>query len=151
MYAQKQSGRVSAGEQSSNVLLRALAEGDPTLGRHSEGVPELAETVAVELGLPEFDIARVRLAAELHDIGKLAIPDAILEKPATLTADEWEFVRSHTEIGELDPARRAGPRPRRGRDPLDARELHGRLPTALAGDGSARWPGSCSSATRSTR
>ncbi len=100
MYAQKQGGRVSAGEQSSSVLLRALAEGDPRLGRHVEGVAELAESLAAELGLPEREIARVRLAAELHDIGKLAIPDAILEKPAALSRDEWRFVRSHTEIGE---------------------------------------------------
>jgi diguanylate cyclase (GGDEF)-like protein/putative nucleotidyltransferase with HDIG domain len=100
MYAQKQSGRVSAGEQSSNVLVRALAEGDPMLGRHSEGVADLAEAVAAELGLPDREVARVRLAAELHDIGKLAIPDAILGKRTALTDDEWEFVRSHTEIGE---------------------------------------------------
>jgi diguanylate cyclase (GGDEF)-like protein/putative nucleotidyltransferase with HDIG domain len=100
MYAQKLGGRVSASEQSSSVLLRALAEGDPRLGRHVEGVAELAEAVANELGLTELEVARVRLAAELHDIGKLAIPDAILEKPAALSGGEWDFVRTHTEIGE---------------------------------------------------
>jgi len=100
LYANKERGRTSATEQSSHVLLQALAERNPGLSDHVTGVAELAEAVAVKLGLPYAEIARVRLAAALHDVGKMAIPDAILEKPTKLTDDEWVFLRRHTLIGE---------------------------------------------------
>jgi two-component system cell cycle response regulator len=82
------------------VLLRALSERHPKLGAHLAGVAELAESLARKMGLPEKDVARARLAGALHDVGKMAIPDAILEKPGPLTDDEWKFVRGHTLIGE---------------------------------------------------
>jgi diguanylate cyclase (GGDEF)-like protein len=100
MYADKNSGRVSAGEQSSSVLMTALVERNPQLGRHVAGVAELAEEVARTLGLSEDDVEQVRIAAGLHDVGKMAIPDAILSKPSSLDEDEWAFVRRHTTIGE---------------------------------------------------
>jgi diguanylate cyclase (GGDEF)-like protein/putative nucleotidyltransferase with HDIG domain len=100
MYANKNSGRASAGEQSSSVLMTALVERNPQLGEHVVGVAELAEEVARTLGLSEDDVEHVRIAAALHDVGKMAIPDAILNKPTSLEADEWAFVRRHTTIGE---------------------------------------------------
>jgi diguanylate cyclase (GGDEF)-like protein len=100
MYANKNSGRASARSQSRDVLLRALAERDPGLGAHINGVAALAEAVARRLGLDDEQIEHVRHAAELHDVGKVAIPDAILDKPAPLDPDEWEFIRRHTIIGE---------------------------------------------------
>jgi two-component system, cell cycle response regulator len=100
MYAQKSAGRVSAGRQSSDVLVRALAERSPGLSSHLHDVAELAQAVARRLGLPDDEVERIRLAAELHDVGKVAIPDAILEKPAPLDEDEWAFMRRHTLIGE---------------------------------------------------
>jgi diguanylate cyclase (GGDEF)-like protein len=100
MYLHKHGGRPSAGAQSSDVLLTALAERFPRLGDHIAGVAELASEAAKTLDLPASDVAQIRLAARLHDIGKVAIPDAILEKPGPLTADEREFVRRHTLIGE---------------------------------------------------
>jgi diguanylate cyclase (GGDEF)-like protein len=100
MYAQKQSGRISAGEQSSSVLLTAIAEGHPTLGEHLADVGDLAEALARRLGLTEPEVARTRLAAELHDIGKIAIPDAILGKAGPLSVEDWSFIRRHTLIGE---------------------------------------------------
>src|SRR6202020_521128 len=51
------------------------------------------------LGQPELETQRIRLAAKLHDIGKTAVPAAILDKPGPLTAHEWEFLRRHTTIG----------------------------------------------------
>jgi hypothetical protein len=60
----------------------------------------LAEAVARKLGLSEDDVTLTRLTAELHDVGKTAIPDAILEKPGPLDADEWDLMRRHTLIGE---------------------------------------------------
>jgi two-component system, cell cycle response regulator len=99
MYANKHAGRMSAGRQSKDVLLRALAERDPHLGTHAETVA-LAAAAAEALGLAPDEVENVRHASELHDVGKVAIPDAILGKPGPLTAEEWEFVRRHTIIGE---------------------------------------------------
>jgi two-component system cell cycle response regulator len=100
MYLNKQGARLSAGEQSSNVLLRALTERHPKLGDHVAGVAEFAAELARRMGLAEPEVERARLTGALHDIGKMAIPDAILEKPGPLTDDEWKFVRGHTLIGE---------------------------------------------------
>jgi diguanylate cyclase (GGDEF)-like protein len=100
MYANKNGGRTSARSQTRDVLLRALAERDPGLGEHISGVASLAEAVARRLNLDDDQVEHVRHAAELHDVGKVAIPDAILDKPAPLDAAEWEFVRRHTIIGE---------------------------------------------------
>jgi diguanylate cyclase (GGDEF)-like protein len=99
MYAQK-AGRASAGRQSSDVLLRVLTERHASLGEHLSGVAALAEPTAVKLGLSEPDAKRIRTAAELHDVGKTGIPDAILEKPDPLDDDEMAFMRRHTLIGE---------------------------------------------------
>jgi len=100
MYAQKHAGRMSAGRQSKDVLLRALTERSPDLGGHLSSVAELAERTARRLGLPAEEVERIRHAGELHDAGKVAIPDAILSKPGPLTEDEWGFVRRHPLIGE---------------------------------------------------
>ena len=100
MYAQKHAGRMSAGRQSKDVLLRALTERSPDLGGHLSSVAELAERTARRLGLPAEEVERVRHAGELHDAGKVAIPDGILSKPGPLTEDEWGFVRRHPLIGE---------------------------------------------------
>ena len=100
MYAQKNAGRMSAGRQSKDVLLRALTERNPELGGHLSGVAELAERTARRLGLPIEEVERIRHAGELHDVGKVAIPDGILNKPSPLTTEEWAFVRRHTLIGE---------------------------------------------------
>jgi two-component system cell cycle response regulator len=100
MYAQKHAGRASAGSQSRDVLLRALVESDPEIGLHLSAVAELAEATARVLGIPTGEIAEIRHAAELHDVGKVAVPDAILRKRGALDAGEWEFIRRHTIIGE---------------------------------------------------
>jgi two-component system cell cycle response regulator len=100
MYAHKHSGRSSARNQSRDVLLRALAERNPELGEHISGVADLAEAVARGMELDEEQVDHVRHAAALHDVGKMAIPDAILDKPAALDEAEWEFIRRHTIIGE---------------------------------------------------
>jgi two-component system cell cycle response regulator len=99
MYANKHAGRTSAGRQSKDVLLRALIERDPGLGTHAETVA-LAVATAEALGLNSDEVEHVRHASELHDVGKVAIPDAILGKPGPLTEEEWGFVRRHPVIGE---------------------------------------------------
>jgi len=100
LYQDKTSGRVSAQQQSQQVLKRVLEQRDQMLGIHLDRVADLAKSTAAQLGLDDSEIERVVLAAELHDIGKAAIPDAILFKPGPLDADEWAFMRRHTIIGE---------------------------------------------------
>jgi diguanylate cyclase (GGDEF)-like protein len=99
MYEHKTS-RVSAGRQSTDVLLKALGERSPGLSEHLSEVATLASATAQRLGLTEAEIRRIRLAAELHDVGKVAIPDSILNRPGPLDEEEWQFMRRHTEIGE---------------------------------------------------
>jgi two-component system cell cycle response regulator len=100
MYAEKAGARRSADEQSRDVLLKALEEHHPDLGDHVHDVGLLAESVAQELGLSGRQLRHVRQAAELHDIGKVAVPSAILDKPGRLDDDEWAFIARHTIIGE---------------------------------------------------
>ena len=100
MYAHKASGRRSADRQSKDVLLRALYERNPDLAGRFAEVAALADRVAEHLGVPAEERHQLRQAAELHDIGKVAIPDAILHKPGPLDEGEWAFVRRHTLIGE---------------------------------------------------
>lgn len=100
MYAAKRSGRGSAIAQTKDVLLRAVEERSPSLGGHVGDVAGLAVRVARQMMLAPDEIEHVRAAAELHDVGKLAIPDAILEKPGPLDASEWAFMHRHTIVGE---------------------------------------------------
>jgi two-component system cell cycle response regulator len=100
MYANKSSGRASAGHQSTAVLLQVLAERDPYLSEHLDQVAGLCRGVADVLGLSDDEKAPLLQAAALHDVGKTAIPDAILSKPTTLDEEEWGFIRRHTIVGE---------------------------------------------------
>jgi diguanylate cyclase (GGDEF)-like protein len=99
MYARK-ADVASAGRQSSDVLLKVLRERSRSLDAHVSNVGRLARLLAGRLELPRHEIDRIQLAAELHDIGKTAIPDSLLNKPGELTDEEWEYVRCHTLIGE---------------------------------------------------
>ena len=100
MYMHKQRRGPSAERQSVDVLVSVLQERDSLLAHHLAGVADLAEAVSRRLKVPPTDLQTIRQAAELHDVGKLAIPEEILSKPGPLTEDEWEFVRRHTLIGE---------------------------------------------------
>jgi diguanylate cyclase (GGDEF)-like protein len=100
MYARKTLSRASAGRQTTDVLLSALAERSADLGNHVHDVRELCQAVADELDLWPEEIAPLLQAASLHDVGKVAIPDAILDKPGPLNDEEWEFMRRHTIVGE---------------------------------------------------
>jgi two-component system cell cycle response regulator len=100
MYEQKNGRRPDAATESQEVLVRALVERNRELGQHNNDVAELVVAVSRELGLEQPEIVAARRAAELHDVGKLAIPDAILSKPGPLDEQEWEFMRQHTIVGE---------------------------------------------------
>ncbi len=100
LYANKNSGRRSAGRQSADVLLQALHERSPELGDHLVDVARLAAEVGRRLGMSGEELDQLAQAAQLHDVGKMAIPDAILKKPGPLDREEWEFIRGHTVVGE---------------------------------------------------
>jgi HD-GYP domain-containing protein (c-di-GMP phosphodiesterase class II) len=82
------------------VLLRVLSERTAGTEDHLSVVAALTEPVAEHLGVEEPEIRRMHMAAELHDVGKTGIPDAILAKAGPLDDDEWKFMRRHTLIGE---------------------------------------------------
>lgn len=100
LYERKNGRPESAREQAAEVLARALRERDRDLGAHTTSVAAVAGAVAQRLGLVADEVDEVVRTAELHDIGKLAIPEAILQKPGPLTDDEWRFMKEHTVIGE---------------------------------------------------
>jgi two-component system, cell cycle response regulator len=100
MYANKVSERTSAGSQSRDVLMAALREREPALAEQAVDVAELALAVAEELGMDTEQRDETYRAAQLQGTGKMAIPDAILNKPGPLEPSEWDFVRKHTLIGE---------------------------------------------------
>jgi diguanylate cyclase (GGDEF)-like protein len=100
MYIDKDGSRPSAGSQSRNVLVQVLAERLPDLEEHLTGVAELAAEVGERLGLTDERRQQLFHAAQLHDVGKIAIPDAIISKPAALDESEWAFMRQHTVIGQ---------------------------------------------------
>jgi HD-GYP domain-containing protein (c-di-GMP phosphodiesterase class II) len=99
MYANKRS-RSAARSQVGEVLVRTMRAKQPDLDEHSSNVAELATRVARRLGLGGEDLDEIARAAELHDIGKVGIPDAILNKPTVLSDTEWEFIYQHTILGE---------------------------------------------------
>ncbi len=89
------------GRQAAEAALAAVLAPLPHYaGRPSSLIAAIAVRLASELGLPEPEIERIRVAALLHDIGKLAVPDQILDKPAPLTAEEWQSVVQHPRIGQ---------------------------------------------------
>src|SRR5579872_7273515 len=72
---------------------------DLNTGVHSTRLAEWALHVAREVGMPEAALGDMEIAALLHDIGKVGIPDAILNKPAKLTAEEYQVMKRHPEYG----------------------------------------------------
>ncbi|MGD9996600.1 MAG: HD domain-containing phosphohydrolase [Ilumatobacteraceae bacterium] len=80
--------------------LAVLAEfRDTDTGEHTIRVGDLSGEIAAELGEPDDWVAQLRLAGRLHDIGKVAVPDAILLKPGPLTTEEFDVMKTHTTIG----------------------------------------------------
>jgi putative nucleotidyltransferase with HDIG domain len=95
---------LSALDESQNVivtLVLALESKDTYSSGHSKRVAEYALEIARYLNLSETTCVYLYRAAILHDIGKIGIPDAILNKPCSLTPDEWMIMKSHSERGEM--------------------------------------------------
>ena len=100
LYANKRSGRSDPRTEAKDVLLQVLAEQNENLVSHLGHVAALARSTAVRLDLPADQVELTRLAAELHDIGKAAIPKSIADKPGPLDHQERLFMQRHSEIGE---------------------------------------------------
>jgi diguanylate cyclase (GGDEF)-like protein/putative nucleotidyltransferase with HDIG domain len=101
MYGRPRRRSIS-GERYLAVLLNLAEAIDLRLSgsaRHSETVGRYAEMMATELGLSDQQVRRIKLAGILHDIGKIGVPDSILNKPGALDDDEWEIVKGHPEAG----------------------------------------------------
>jgi HD-GYP domain-containing protein (c-di-GMP phosphodiesterase class II) len=81
-------------------MLAKIAEfKDSTTGSHINRIDHYTRLVAAELGMSEEEAILCGKASRLHDVGKVGIPDAILRKPGKLTPEEYDVVRSHTQIG----------------------------------------------------
>ena len=87
-------------QQTLDVLNQLLREREPDLHEHVDGVAALARAVGARLGLTGVALNDLSKAAQLHDVGKMAIPDAILGKPSALDDLEWALMHEHTVIGE---------------------------------------------------
>ena len=80
--------------------LAAAAEfRDDVTGQHTRRVADLSVRIAERLGATDLEVGIIRLAAPLHDVGKIAIPDALLGKPGKLTAAEFEQMKTHATVG----------------------------------------------------
>jgi diguanylate cyclase (GGDEF)-like protein len=84
----------------STALSRAVDAKDSYTRSHSETVSNLCVMIGAKLGFPSDRLAKLRIAGLLHDVGKIGTPDAILNKPSSLTAEEYETVKEHPVLGE---------------------------------------------------
>jgi len=100
LYASKESRPSGVTRQLRGVLLQVLGEREPALLDHLDGVAALALEVGRRMELDPESLDVLVRAAEMHDIGKMAIPETILDKPGPLDAEEWTFMRRHTILGE---------------------------------------------------
>jgi diguanylate cyclase (GGDEF)-like protein len=90
-----------ASDTATQALASVLAPQAHHRGRPSDMIASLATGIALEMGLPAEEIERIRIASLLHDLGKIAIPGEILDKPSTLTDHEWQTIGQHPRIGQV--------------------------------------------------
>ena len=82
------------------ALARSIEGKDPYLEGHCERLSRFSANLGERIGLPAEEITALRRAGIVHDIGKVAVPDAILLKPGPLTEDKWKIMREHPVVGE---------------------------------------------------
>jgi response regulator RpfG family c-di-GMP phosphodiesterase len=90
-----------ANDNATEALASVLAPQPHHRGRPSDMIASLATGIALELGLPHAEIQRIRIASLLHDLGKLAVPSEILDKPSSLSEAEWRAIGEHPRIGQV--------------------------------------------------
>jgi putative nucleotidyltransferase with HDIG domain len=81
------------------MLAGAVDEKDPYTKGHSDRVTKYSVMISKELGMTTEEVEKIRIAAQLHDVGKIGIEDRILKKPGALTPEEYEVMKSHTVRG----------------------------------------------------
>ncbi|MDD3169220.1 MAG: diguanylate cyclase [Eubacteriales bacterium] len=82
-----------------NIIIKTLYEKNPREERHSERVGEIAQKIGAAIGFSEIEIGKLKLIGHLHDIGKIAIEDGILNKDGRLTEREREEIQRHPDVG----------------------------------------------------
>ncbi len=92
-------GEYAIHAQTVQALIAVASVHDPGLNNHAHRMLKLAKIMARKLQLPREELPLLYLTALFHDIGKIAIPDAILHKPGPLSDDEWVIMRQHPEVG----------------------------------------------------
>jgi len=90
-----------ASDTATQALASVLAPQPHHRGRPSDMIASLATGIGLQMGLPGEEIERIRIASLLHDLGKIAIPDEILDKPAALSDAEWQAIGEHPRIGQV--------------------------------------------------
>ncbi|MGZ5376041.1 MAG: bifunctional diguanylate cyclase/phosphohydrolase [Solirubrobacterales bacterium] len=100
MYAEKTERSTRSARHTQDLLTRIFREREPALSMHVDEVSRHALALGRKLGLTGEDLETLGRAAQLHDIGKIAIPDDILTKPGPLNEIEWRLIERHTLIGE---------------------------------------------------
>lgn len=85
--------------QAVRTLVKVIEMRDKFLAGHSKRMAELSEMIAKNMGCPKNEIQQISWAASLHDIGKIGIPEKILQKTEPLSDEEWDIVKQHAELG----------------------------------------------------
>jgi two-component system cell cycle response regulator len=90
-----------AADTATQALASVLAPQPHHRGRPSDMIAALATGIALDMGLPDEEVERIRIASLLHDLGKIAIPEEILFKPTDLSDGPWQTIAEHPRIGQL--------------------------------------------------
>jgi len=99
MYSNKMAESENLTGNVVNTIIGTLHEKSPSEELHSERVSGLCQSMGQAIGMTDIEIGKLKVAGLLHDIGKIAIDDGILNKPGWFTEEEWKKVRLHSEIG----------------------------------------------------
>jgi len=99
-FGHRDERRSTVAAQARDALMQALHAREPELGDHVRQVADLAVAVGHRLGMDAGQLDELHRAAELHDVGKIGTPDAVLYKPGPLDDDDWRVMRQHTIVGE---------------------------------------------------
>jgi len=90
------------------ALLDAVEFGSPLISRHSQNMRENSYKIAKVMGLSDEEAEKISVAALLHDVGKIGVPDHILQKKGDLNEEEWKYIKKHPDMGAkiLEPIRK---------------------------------------------
>ena len=99
MYSHKLFEFSSHRNETIKAIIHALHEKNPREEEHSNRVSYICRAIGERLGMKQDDLNKLEAISHLHDIGKIAIDDTILNKPGKLSTEEWELIKKHPEIG----------------------------------------------------